>query len=70
MPELLTIDEAAEYLRLTKSALYTQRHRSEFPGALGVKVGRRIVYRRSDLEGYIDEQVADQRELAAAAVAS
>jgi hypothetical protein len=30
MPEpLLTLEEAADYLRLTLSALYTQRHRGE-----------------------------------------
>lgn len=41
MPEpLLTLKEAADYLRLTPSALYTQRHRGEKPGALGIRVGR------------------------------
>lgn len=60
MPELFTLPEAAEYLRLTPSALYTQRHRSELPGALGVKVGRKIVYRKTDLEKYLDDQLAAQ----------
>ena len=46
MPEpLLTLKEAADYLRLTPSALYAQRHRGEKPGALGIRVGRKVLYR-------------------------
>lgn len=60
MPELLTIAEAAQYLRLTPSALYSQRHRREAPGALGVKVGRKIVYRRTDLEAFLDSRIEEQ----------
>ena len=44
MPEpLLTLKEAADYLRLTPAALYTQRHRGHKPGALGIRVGRKIL---------------------------
>lgn len=39
MPELFALLEAAEFLRLTPSALYSQRHRSELPGALGLQGG-------------------------------
>jgi excisionase family DNA binding protein len=56
MPELLTVDEAAEYLRLKPGAIYTQRHRGELPGALGFKVGRKLVFRRVSLESYLAEQ--------------
>lgn len=58
--ELLTVSEAAEYLRLTPGALYTQRHRGEKPGALGIKVGRKVLYRRTDLERFFDELLEDQ----------
>ena len=58
MPELLTVPEAAEYLRLTPGALYTQRHRGEKPGVLGVRVGKKIVYRVADLNRYFDAQLA------------
>ena len=56
---LLTLREAAEYLRLTPSALYTQRHRGEKPGALGIRVGRKILYRPSDISQYLDELLAE-----------
>lgn len=59
MPEpLLTLKEAAEYLRLTPAALYTQRHRGNKPGALGIRVGRKILYRPSDINRYLDELLA------------
>ena len=61
MPELLTTPEAAEYLRLTPSALLVQRHRGQQPGSLGFKVGRRILFRRSDIERYIDERAAAEQ---------
>ena len=52
----LTTAEVAERYRLSESALYTQRHRGESPGALGVRVGRKILYRLSDLEAWWDRQ--------------
>lgn len=58
---LLTLKEAADYLRLTPSAMYTQRHRSEKPGALGIRVGRKILYRPSDINRFLDEQLAETR---------
>ena len=57
---LLTIPEAAEYLRLTPGALYTQRHRNEGPGALAIKVGKKLVFRPEDIEEYLDEQARRQ----------
>jgi hypothetical protein len=60
MPEpLLTIKETADYLRLTPAALYTQRHRGDKPGALGIRVGRKILYRPSDINSYLDELLAE-----------
>jgi hypothetical protein len=62
MPEpLLTLKEAADYLRLTPAALYTQRHRGHKPGALGIRVGRKILYRPSDINRYLDEQLAENQ---------
>lgn len=49
--------EAAEYLRLTPGALYNQRYRGEKPGALGIRVGRKIVFRPSDIDQFLDEQL-------------
>ncbi|HVR76881.1 MAG TPA: helix-turn-helix domain-containing protein, partial [Acidimicrobiia bacterium] len=60
MPEpLLTLKEAADYLRLTPSALYTQRHRGEKPGALGIRVGRKVLFRPSDIERFLEERLAE-----------
>lgn len=62
MPEpLLTLKEAADYLRLTPAALYTQRHRGDRPGALGIRVGRKILYRPSDISRYLDELLAENQ---------
>jgi hypothetical protein len=58
---LLTLREAADYLRLTPAALYTQRHRGTKPGALGIRVGRKILYRPSDINRYLDEQLAESQ---------
>jgi hypothetical protein len=51
---LWTLAEVAEYLRLTPASLYTQRARNENPGSLGFKVGRKIVFRQTDLVAYLD----------------
>lgn len=59
MPEpLLTLKETAEYLRLTPGALYMQRYRGEKPGALGIRVGKRILYRPSDIDRFLDERLS------------
>lgn len=54
---LLTLDEAAAYLRLTPGALYTQRYRREKPGVLGIRVGKRVLYRPSDIDRFLDERL-------------
>lgn len=53
---LLTVKEVADYLRVTPSALYVQRHRGEEPGALGIRVGKRILYRPADLDRFLNER--------------
>lgn len=52
MPDdrFLTTAEVAERYRLTESALYSQRHRGDPPGSLGVRVGRKILFKLSELE--------------------
>jgi excisionase family DNA binding protein len=56
--DLLTTREAAELLRCSTDALYVQRCRGQMPGALAVKVGRRLLYRRADIDRYFDDQLA------------
>jgi hypothetical protein len=62
MPELITLAEAAELLRLTTGALKTQRWRDQEPGRLGFRVGRGICFRREDLEAWIAEQAEAVRK--------
>lgn len=58
MPErLLTLKETAAYLRVTPSALYMQRYRGEKPGVLGLRIGRRVLYRAADIDRYLDEKL-------------
>jgi len=50
---LLTIDEAADYLAITKATLYTWRSRRIGYGPPAVKVGGCLRFRRSDLDAWI-----------------
>ncbi|MGF1617715.1 MAG: helix-turn-helix domain-containing protein [Acidimicrobiia bacterium] len=59
MEHLLTLEETAEYLRLTPGALYTQRYRREKPGVLGIRVGRRVLFRPSDIDRFLDERLSE-----------
>jgi hypothetical protein len=55
----VTVEELADYLRLTPSAIYTQRHRGEKPGALGIRVGKKILYQPSDINDFLNQRFAD-----------
>ena len=57
--QLLTLEETASYLRLTPGALYTQRYRREKPGMLGIRVGRRVLFRPSDIDRFLDERLSE-----------
>jgi hypothetical protein len=59
-PEFLTGDEVAAMFKISKTALQVQRKSQKFPGVLGVKVGIRLLFRRSDLDRWIEEEVAKQ----------
>ena len=50
LPEYMTAAEAAEYLRIPLSTLYQKNHRREGPSAS--RLGRRLVYRRGDLDAW------------------
>jgi excisionase family DNA binding protein len=53
-PELLTITEAADLLRAPIATLRYWRHRGTGPRSF--RLGRRVLYRRDDLHGWIDAQ--------------
>jgi excisionase family DNA binding protein len=50
---LLTIQEAAELLRVKRSTLYTWVHRHQIPSQ---KVGKLVRFHRGDLEGWLKAQ--------------
>ena len=56
-PELLTITEAAELLRAPVATLRYWRHLGT--GPCSFRLGRRVLYRRDDLHGWIDHQRAE-----------
>ena len=60
-PELLTLTEAADLLRTPVATLRYWRHLDTGPRSF--RLGRRVLYRRSDLEQW----VADRRDAEAEA---
>jgi excisionase family DNA binding protein len=52
-PALLTIDEAARYLRLSRAKVYSMAARGELPS---VKMGRSVRVRRERLDAWLDSQ--------------
>lgn len=53
-PTYLLIDETAEITRTPKATLYRWRHEGTGPPA--IKVGRKLLYPRSGLMAWLDEQ--------------
>jgi excisionase family DNA binding protein len=53
-PDLLTITEAAELLRAPVATLRYWRHLNTGPHSF--RLGRRVLYRRDDLNAWIDAQ--------------
>jgi predicted DNA-binding transcriptional regulator AlpA len=52
--EFLTVEELAGMVRTTPNAVHQWRHRGF--GPRGTRIGKRILYRRSDVEQWIAEQ--------------
>jgi excisionase family DNA binding protein len=57
--ELLTVDDLAELLRTTPAGVRRMRQRGTLPPA--VKVGTRVLWRRDELERWIDDRHEDGR---------
>lgn len=56
----LDILQVAQRYATSPSALYTQRHRGEAPGALAIKVGRRLLWSIEDLKAWEEEKKQDR----------
>jgi excisionase family DNA binding protein len=53
---LLTADEVAEFFRIPRATLYSQRYRGVKPGALGIRVGRHLRFRMQDIDHWLEER--------------
>lgn len=54
--DLMTMDEVSEFVRIPVSTLRFYRHKGEGPRS--GKIGGRIMYRRADVEAWIDAAFA------------
>ena len=54
--DFLTIEEVAALFGRSRESLYTERHRRSGVGSLGVSVGKRLYWRRADIDAWFDEQ--------------
>lgn len=54
-PDLLTTPEAAAYVRRSPRTL--ERYRVTGEGPIFLKIGRPILYRRADLDEWLDDKV-------------
>lgn len=54
---LLTVQELAEYLGVPVATLYQWRYRRE--GPKGFRVGRHVRYRWSEIEAWVERQMAE-----------
>ncbi len=52
MLELLTVDEVAERLKISKRSTYKLFHRPDFPL---IRIGSKLLVKESDLEEYLDD---------------
>ena len=56
LPELITVAELAAWVRSTTAAIHVQRHRGQLPGALGMKVGKKVLFDRREVEDFLASQ--------------
>jgi len=56
----LNVEELAEMFGRTVGSVYTERHRGEGIGALGVRVGRRLFWRPADIDAFFEQRQREQ----------
>lgn len=55
--ELMTVDEVAAAYRLSANTLRFWRSQGRGDGPPSFRLGRRVMYRRSDCEAWVEEQI-------------
>ena len=60
LPVLLTVDEAASWLRTTRKAVYAMVERKQLPGV--VRLGRRVLIRTEVLLDSLSQSRASSKE--------
>jgi excisionase family DNA binding protein len=58
--EFMTTEELAELLRTSRGNVHYWRHIGKGPPA--VKVGRRVLFRRADVEAWLEDHESDPAE--------
>ena len=56
LPSLLTVDEAAAFLRTSRRAIYAMVERRQIPGV--VRLRRRLLFRADQLVHWLDQKCA------------
>ena len=59
LDRLLTVEDLAEYLDVPMATVYAWRYRRQGPP--GFRVGRHLRFRWSDVEGWIQDRIAQTR---------
>jgi excisionase family DNA binding protein len=54
LPELMTVDQLAEYLGVPRRSVYFWRERGNGPS--GFRVGKRLYFRADDVAAWLDER--------------
>lgn len=60
--EIMTHPEVAKHARMSESTLYYQNHVGRGPRR--IKIGKRVVYRRSDVDAWLDSLAVEPQERA------
>lgn len=58
--DLMTIEEVSELIRIPASTLRFYRHKGE-GGPRSAKIGGRVMYRRADVEAWLDAQFEEAK---------
>jgi excisionase family DNA binding protein len=53
LPELLTVEEVAAWLKTTPKAIYAKAERGTLPGA--IRIGRRLYFIRTELLAFLEQ---------------